>query len=958
MLSAPLRFGALLLFLTAFHSAQAQSFLYGTVYRPPDVRYLVLESSHFDIIFQEGLGEEAREMAAILEGTRAAAQRLTGTRHPLRMPVVLNRFNDRSNGYVTPLPFRQEIEGVAIKGDILSPRFSSWLVAVGPHELTHAAHAARRTGVGFAGLLGLFSPDLRRTVNLLAPPGITEGAAVYQEGQIEPGAGRLRFSRFTMKFRAAMLSDQPWSLAQLLERPAYTYPADRFYIGGAHLFEDLAERDSAAFFHRSTQLFGKWPFFGYGIPLRYGTGQAPHVLGRQFRQRVRTEEQARLDRLGPLTAPDVIAEARGLVHRRPRWIDDRTLVAYVRGYDVRPGFYRVDVQSGRRAPIGYHAITEDVYYSLSQDTTALLFARYVPDPFVPIQALAEAFRLDLAKGAVERLTESGRVVAPVEAPGGDVWALQNDGQFNQWVRISDDVIEPVTDYERAFFKSLHPSPDGQHVAALLNVGGYQGLFRARLEGDGPPRLEPWVLFEDGSVLEASWSPDGRHLLFSADPGGISNLYAYDVRAERLVRLTNAPFGALDPALSPDGQTLAYVDYQHERYNLVTIPFRPDEADVVPLEDVSLGRPLPWDEWLRRTSADVVADSVAVTFSDVRPYRPLARLRPRVLYPILRDDQTATESRFGIGLGVQGTDPLQRWSYGALGFYQYGRLWGEAGVQSGRWLLRPSLTFYSRPQTVFGSADEIEERGGEVGLQLPVVLGANVYQSSLLLSLRTSFDEARFLDERGQFGDVLGRPIGSSIRRAALRPEAVLAYRLQANARDLIPNTGLVLATTAWADVYASPGERGRAAAAQLDVYLPFLRATNTGLRLDAGVLAQNAYAFLDLARFLPRVPDGTLLLGEGTFARYGAEVVQPLWFVDDGLVILPLYLKALYAYGFGETVRGLGGATFSGAFGGRHRSAVGGGLGLQLRLFHLLDLDLRFGLAFSPEDRQWRPVYR
>ena len=907
-------------------------------------------------------------MAAILEATRADAQRLTGTERPLHMPVVLNRFNDRSNGYVTPLPFRQEIEGVAIKGDILSPRFSSWLMAVGPHELTHAAHAARQTGFGFGGLLGLFSPDLSRTVNLLAPPGITEGAAVYQEGRIEPGAGRLRFSRFTMKFRAAMLSERPWSLAQMLEAPAYTRPYDRFYIGGAHLFQDLAERDGEQFFHRSTSLYGKWPFFGYGIPLRYGTGQAPHVLGRQFRQRVRAEEEARLDALGPLTVPHVIAEARGLVHRRPRWLDEGTLVAYVRGYDVRPGFYRIDVRTGERTPISYQALTEDVDYSLSQDTTALLFARYVPDPFVPIQALAEAFRLDLASGSVERLTQDGRVVAPVDAPGGEVWALQNDGPFNRWVRLGEEGIEPVADYARAAFKSLLPSPDGRHVAALLNVRGHQGLFRARFDDGGPPRLEPWLLFEEASILEASWSPDGRHLLFSADPGGISNLYAYDLQAERLVRLTNVPFGALDPALSPDGQTLAYVDYQHERYNLVTIPFRPDVAEAVPLEAVAFGRALPWEAWLHQTarptpdagSADVVADSAVVAFSDVRPYRAFARLRPRAVYPILRDDETSEDlDRFGIGLGVQGTDPLQRWSYGGFAFYQYGRLWGEAGVQSGRWLLRPSLGLYSRPHTVFGSPYRLEERGAELGLSLPVVLRANVYQSSLLLALRGSLSEDRFLDERGQFAGALGQPVGSSIRRATLRPSAVLAYRLQANGRDLIPNTGLVLAATARADVYARPSERGRAAAAQLDLYLPFLRATNTGLRLDVGVLAQNPFAFLDLPRFLPRHRDGAVFLGEGAFVRYGLEAVQPLRFVDDGFVLVPLYVKALYAYGFAETVQPLGStALLPTSSGHRRLSALGAGLGVQVRLLHLLDLDLRLGLAFSPESRRWHRVYR
>ena len=951
----PLRACALLLFLVLPAAVQAQQLFYNVIYRPPDVRYLVLESPHFDVVFQDGLGEEAREMAAILEATLPSAQALTGHRHRLHMPVVLNRFNDRSNGYVTPFAFRQEIEGVAIKGDILSPRFSSWLMAVGPHELTHAAHADRRTGIGLAGLIRPFMPDLSRGVNLAPPSGITEGVAVYQESRLEPGAGRLHFSRFTMKFDAAMLSGRPWNLAQMLERPAYTRPFNRFYIGGAHLFQDFAEQDDGRFFRRANSLYSKWPFFGYGVALGYGTGLPPYRLGRQFRRRARARAEARLDslrQLGPLTDPRVVAEAAGLVHRRPRWLDNGTLIAYVQGYDVRPGFYRIDAQTGARRSIAYQNITEDVYYSLDRDTTALFFARYVPDPFVPIQALADVFRLDFASGDVTRLTREGRALAPVKAPDGALWVLQNDGQFNQWARLDGDgTLTPITDYRRAFFKTLIPSPDGRQVAVLLNVRGYQGLFRAHFEGEGAPRLEPWVVFEDASILEASWSPDSRYLLFSADPGGVSNVYALDVRAGRLLRMTNAPFGALDPSLSPDGQTLAYVDYQHERYRLATIPFAPEAAAEVPLPS-GFGKEVPWRVWLRQTSEEAVLDTAKVDLSDVRPYRALARLRPRAVFPVLRGDGDVSieDADLGIGIGVQGADPLERWSYGGTAFYRARRLWGEAAVQSGRWRLRPRLGVYNRPYTVVGAQFYgIEERGVEVGLSLPVVLASNVYQSSLFLSLQGGFDQVRFIDEKGEAD-------GPFTNRVTLRPSAALAYRVQANYRDLIPNTGVVLSTSARTDVYANRGERGRALVARLDLYLPLLRASNTGLRLNVGVLTQNRTALFDPLFFLPR-GYGDVLLASGTFLRYGADVVQPLWFIDNGFLLVPFYAKALYTYGFAESIW----RTAQGenrASGGGALSAVGAGLGFQFRLFHLLDLDLRLGVAFNPETRTWSGVYR
>jgi hypothetical protein len=86
-----------------------------------------------------------------------------------------------------------------------------------------------------------------------------------------------------------------------------------------------------------------------------------------------------------------------------------------------------------------------------------------------------------------------------------------------------------------------------------------------------------------------------------------------------------------------------------------------------------------------------------------------------------------------------------------------------------------------------------------------------------------------------------------------------------------------------------------------------------------------------------------------------AEVTQPLWYVDDGLTILPIYAKALSMYGFGEMLGPLDGER---AFLENRISSVGGGVSLQLRLFYMLNLDLRAGLAYRPGRNDVRVIYR
>ncbi|NNE70423.1 MAG: hypothetical protein HKN29_08695, partial [Rhodothermales bacterium] len=142
---------ALLLILTCFAAAAVSAQVipvYDVVYRPPGVDYLVMRSAHFDIIYQEGTEGQARELAATLESTLPAVNGIFPTKPGFRMPVVLNRYNDRGNGFVATVPFKSEIEGVGIFGRGLSVRHSDWLMGVGPHELVHAAQGDYSSGFG------------------------------------------------------------------------------------------------------------------------------------------------------------------------------------------------------------------------------------------------------------------------------------------------------------------------------------------------------------------------------------------------------------------------------------------------------------------------------------------------------------------------------------------------------------------------------------------------------------------------------------------------------------------------------------------------------------------------------------------------------------------------------------------------------------------------------------------
>jgi hypothetical protein len=160
----------------------------------------------------------------------------------------------------------------------------------------------------------------------------------------------------------------------------------------------------------------------------------------------------------------------------------------------------------------------------------------------------------------------------------------------------------------------------------------------------------------------------------------------------------------------------------------------------------------------------------------------------------------------------------------------------------------------------------------------------------------------------------------------------------------------VLTTQAEVDV-AGP-QQVRALQTHLRVYLPLLAHINGSLQLKGGLLAQNEGSVYNLDTFVPRGYEDRFI-GAGTFLTYGLEYTQPLWYIDDGFVLLPLYFKVLFAYGFAEALH-----PAQDTPGTRRYSSAGAGAGVQLRVFYALNLELRLGAAYLFDTARWAWVGR
>jgi len=87
----------------------------------------------------------------------------------------------------------------------------------------------------------------------------------------------------------------------------------------------------------------------------------------------------------------------------------------------------------------------------------------------------------------------------------------------------------------------------------------------------------------GEILNPTWSPDGKMIAFSAQVGGLTDLFTYDLDSGQLQRLTDDPYADLEPEWSPDGSQIAFVtdrfttsleELSYGDYQLAVIDARP------------------------------------------------------------------------------------------------------------------------------------------------------------------------------------------------------------------------------------------------------------------------------------------------------------------------------------------------------------------------------------------------
>ncbi|WP_138431088.1 PD40 domain-containing protein [Fodinibius saliphilus] len=897
-----------LLFLGSFYQNCIAQF-YPTQYRPSQQNWQYLNTEHFNIIYDQANDSTALATAQLLEDQYASVQELVGGKLT-NFPIILNNYNDRSNGFVTPFNFRSEIELPPIKSKAMNPRTGGWLQNVAPHELVHALQFSNLGDCNIPQFVNIFSPDLARSFHGAIPSGIVEGIAVHHEseGIIEKG-GRGNYPFFTNRFNAMFKSDQRWSMGQHVHFSSNTRPFDRHYVGGYEFTSWLQNKYGDTTTKEALDFYLDWPFLGYGVALRHATGDWPGQLYNQFKndhERELKNFHSSNQQLQYLKIP-----FKGRKIRRPKWLSNSTLIFYGSFYNQRPGFYSYNLKNQELERFITTNTVSDFHYTLSADRSKMIYSYFEADPLYDRTYKAELVQYHFGSNQKKQLTKKGRYYAPI-FDGDKLLALQSAPATSRLVALqpppeTNSQPEVLITGENYQIKAIAKNPQTNSVAVTANKNGLQALWISSRDSlQKQLAKKPDIALYGGAIFDPQWHPEGKKILFSSDASGSFQLYEYDLSTNNVVQITKNGFNAFEGSYSPNGNRIAFIrQIKNEQ-----LPIILDRSDFVN-KTVDIQERKPSYSNKDGRIQEIVSDSIitaSLQWETGNYSSGLNWIKPRTVLPVF--EEVSNQDVYKWGLSLHSTNTLSNQSYSAEVTFSENRFWYDLSYRNKGFYPGFRTRIYREPSYNFAQLQNSnqsitllrEERGGSISVPLPVTITQNTFFTSL-------FIEPEFRYSQLKFTDLTTNSFTTNFSNTAIgNIYGQFNFRLQQNIRDVQPNSGALIYAeiehyfdSGAIDKFGIPSREPTALQGGLFTYLSPLKRWNQSLRLgikgitQSGLIYNNQDIVSD-AFSEPVSPTSNNLLS------FSSRYTVPLLNADDGGFLLPLYLNNIYLVGFTDTI--------------------------------------------------------
>jgi hypothetical protein len=914
--------------------------IYDVVHRP-NLLWYELNTPHFKVLYHDGYEEVARNSARLLESAYPKIQSITGG-HLVRFPVIINGYNDLSNGYVTTLHFRMEVEASPIGGKILNPKTGGHLENLMAHELVHALQFSVKGGFGFTSMLYLFSPDMGRTMHGLNPHGIHEGLAVHAESHlVRSNGGRGNFAPFQNQFYSNFYSNSRWSLGQMLTPAGVSRPLDRHYIGGYEFSHWLLDTFGENTIKQSLHTFAKFPLLGYAPHIWYHTGKNPNKLKRMFHEDYADEYSSPINDIKYTPVPyNTFKHSNDPVLHNPKWLDDNRIIYFGRYYNHSPAFWIYDLNEKSNTKLFETNIEESFQYDLSPNKEKILHSRYQPHLFYDNTYISDVFEIQISSKRSTRVTRNQRSHTPIYHSDDGIYALQSFKNTHQLVEIQNGIAGiPFDIYPDNVVQVAQPQNSDLPGAILANRNGIQGIwFVDELKNLTSVRTRnPDISFRGGSIFDLNWSDDSRYLLFSSDQTGIMHIYEYDLLNDKLLRLTGGLYNTMEASYSPDNLKIAFIVQRNNGKELVVL----DRVDLLnePVNQTIWKNSFEDVQFNLRVGDEWITESLSW---ETQLYRNGANwVKPRSVLPI--SNPTGSDKGRTIGLSFQSSDVLRQNSYGVDLDFAHNRMFYDLNYLHTGFF--PGINFkakhipYNPGNLIDG--DNFTFRGEEREIGFGSRIRLNFDNRSRLNYLVISPEIVRrssrisLLDSENPANNQTTH----WFRSDRIRLYSSYAHRIKQTLRSAQPTNGILFFFQGDHDIDVSENIDSPFSGLKIGSYFyisPFSQ-LNQSMRIGITSINQNRPGYNTLNLIHEGFNQDNYKLIEKDFFIFSSRYTIPITHPDRGGFLLPGYIERIYGVVFTET---LSNTKLS-----KSDTIIGLGLRSRFKLFYNATFDLGIGYA-------------
>ncbi len=681
----------------------------------PDQAWSTLKTAHFRVTFPRGDVELGRRAAACAERAYGELAKSFVAPPSATIDLLVTDDTDFSNGLTVVSPSdRITVTARPPVDDLDLGFFDDWMQLVITHELTHVFHLDRTGGVGsvLRPIFGRVPTTWPYFPDEALPRWATEGTAVWYESLLTH-SGRLKGTYHDMVLRTAVLEGRFESLGQAADDSPVWPGGNRYYVYGSlffqHLLDEHGSKKMGAF---ARDVAGQWIPYRLDAASRkvFGTSFSAEwrAWGKELKAKY-ADLDARLAKQGPVTHAQRLTPG-GRLDLYPRVSPDGKRLAYAHADGRSDPQIRV---AGLQAENSHELVRTNGTSSFDWlPDGGIVFAQ--GEYQGPYRTFEDLYRMS-PSGHVHRLTHGARLEWPSVGPDG-TWAVavQDGGGTNRLVRVDlrTGAIRPITDRSLdTLWTQPAVSPDGRWIAvSRWTPGAHLDLVVLDAAGSVVSR----VTNDRAMDLSATWSPDGRYLLWNSDRTGILNILGASVdtatgRAGPVHLVTNVETGAGYPSVDPSGRWIYFSGYHAVGWDVERIPFSPGSWPLAPAARASFHAP---------PRPDSIQDAEAP--GPVKPYSSLPTFLPTYWEPLYREPVRTPAVRagnvrirsrevLGAGLGFQTSS---RDLVGRNIMSAYGRVFTKGGKAEGG--LSYSYAGLGSPIVTIGVDQSWNEDGARLG----------------------------------------------------------------------------------------------------------------------------------------------------------------------------------------------------------------------------------------------------